>query len=58
MQIHFVGQRDDLLRTSDDAQLASLTPLGIHHDGTFHFSHILSFKYLPLTKLGAKVLIC
>jgi len=32
VQIHFVGQGDDLLGAGDDAQLTSLTPLGIHHD--------------------------
>jgi hypothetical protein len=41
VQIHFVSQRNDLLGTSYDAQLASLAPFSIHHDGTFHFSHNL-----------------
>jgi hypothetical protein len=40
MQIHFVGQGDNLLGASNDAQLASFTPLGIHNDGAFHFCHI------------------
>jgi hypothetical protein len=48
MQIHFVGQGNDLLRASNDAQLASLAPLSIHHDGAFHFCHIILFNALKV----------
>jgi len=41
VQINFVGQGDDLLRAGDDAEAASLTPLGIHLNGAFHFCHIV-----------------
>ena len=54
MQIHFVGQGDDLLGASDNAQLTSLTPLGIDHDGAFQFCHILSFNILTSYKIGCK----
>ena len=40
MQVHFVGQRDDFLGTSDDTQRTSLAPFGIHLDGALHFCHI------------------
>ncbi len=36
VQIHFVGQGDDLLRAGDDAKAASLTPLSIHLDGALN----------------------
>jgi hypothetical protein len=35
VQIHFVGQSDDLLRAGNDAQLASLAALSIHLNSTF-----------------------
>jgi hypothetical protein len=54
VQIHFVGQGDDLLGASDDAQLASLTPFGIHLDSAFQFCHILSFITLTSYKIGCK----
>jgi hypothetical protein len=39
VQIHFTSQGNDLLRTGNDAEAASLAPLGIHHDGSFKFCH-------------------
>ena len=46
VQIHFVGQGNYILGTSDDTQLTSLAPLGIYHNGTFHFSHNILFNAL------------
>jgi hypothetical protein len=54
VQIHFVGQGDDLLGASDDAQLAPLAPFSIHHDGTLHFCHINLFNALTSFEIGCK----
>ena len=45
VQIHFVGQGDDLLRAGDDAKAASLTTLSIHLDGAFHFCHCICLMH-------------
>jgi hypothetical protein len=54
MQIHFVGQGDDLLRTGNDAQLTSLATLSIHHDGAFQFCHFFMIFALTSYKIGCK----
>ena len=50
VQINFVGKGDNLLRASDDAQAASLTPLGIHLNSAFHFCHI-QYLFMDYTYL-------
>ena len=54
MKIHFVGQGDYLLRTSDDAQLTSLATFGIYHDGTFQFSHFSMLFLCIVHEIGYK----
>ena len=54
MQIHFVGQGDDLLGAGDDTERTSLAPFGIHLDGTSHFCHIPNYNYSTNFEIGCK----